>query len=332
MEKKVRAVLNAARSITGRYPNQGPLLLERSGVLLLDDLGPSIFKHLRDGDEVEIQGNAVLLAGNVIARGEVLDGERIERRLQGCHAGLRRELAVFLANTLEYAEREKDFILTPLDLPPFRTVFRGRHALVVVRGHNYKDDLRILKPYIREMRPVLVAVDGGADALLEAGWKPDLILGDMDSVSDEALGCGAELVVHAYTDGRAPGLERLQQMGLEARIVAAPGTSEDLGLLVPHQLGAELIVAVGTHTNVIDFLEKGRKGMASTFLVRIKVGSILVDARGVSQLYQNRVRFGHVAPLVAAALIPTGIVLAFAPVARVFFRLLVMHLRLLLGL
>jgi uncharacterized membrane-anchored protein len=146
---------------------------------------------------------------------------------------------------------------------------------------------------------VLVAVDGGADALLEIGLKPHVIVGDFDSVSDTALGCGAELLVHAYPDGRAPGGERLARLGLHHQLVAAPGISEDIALQLAHDRGAELIVAVGTHFNLVEFMERNRAGMASTFVTRLKVGEVLVDAKGVSRLVSRRV---GVWPLVAFAL------------------------------
>jgi uncharacterized membrane-anchored protein len=152
-----------------------------------------------------------------------------------------------------------------------------------------------------EQRPLLVGVDGGADALLELGLKPDVIVGDFDSVSERALRSGAILVVHAYTDGRAPGAERLDTLGLEYVRFEAPGTSEDIAFLLADDHGAELLVAVGTHSSMVDFLDKGRSGMASTVLVRMMLGPKLVDAKGVSRLYQNQVRPRDLLLMVAAA-------------------------------
>jgi uncharacterized membrane-anchored protein len=174
-------------------------------------------------------------------------------------------------------------------------------------------------------------VDGGADALLENGFRPDLILGDMDSVSDEALLCGAELVVHAYPDGRAPGLARVEKLGMTATTMPVPGTSEDAAMLLAHGQGAELIVAVGTHSNMIDFLEKGRAGMASTFLVRLKVGSILVDAKGVNKLYRGRVRARYLVQIAVAALIPVAIVIGLSEPIRQLGRVSFLHLRTIFG-
>lgn len=331
VEKRVAAVINAAPSITGRYPNRGPLVLVEAGIRLVDGIGPDIFGRLRDGDEVRLEGAQVYRGDRLIATGRVLDVDEVRKSLAEAEGGFRDELRRFLANTLDYAEREQDFILNPLNLPRLRTPITGRPVLVVVRGHDYKEDLRTLRAFISEFRPAMIAVDGGADALLENGFRPDLVVGDMDSVSDEALKSGAELVVHGYPGGGAPGLVRVKGLGLQAGVVAAPGTSEDLALLLAYESGATMIVAVGTHTHPIDFLEKGRKGMASTFLVRLKVGPILVDAKGVNRLYRARIPAGYVADLVLAALIPTAVILGLTPAVRSLVKLWLIHLRLLLG-
>ena len=199
------------------------------------------------------------------------------------------QLEAFAANTMEYLRRERDLLLDGVGVPDIRTELEGRHALVVVRGYHYKEDLQTLKHYIREYRPVLIGVDGGADALIETGLKPDMIVGDMDSVSDATLRCGAEIVVHAYRDGNAPGLERVRRLGIEPVVFPATGTSEDVAMLLADDKGASLIVAVGTHATLVEFLDKGRSGMASTFLTRLRVGGKLVDAKGVSRLYRSRI-------------------------------------------
>jgi uncharacterized membrane-anchored protein len=179
-----------------------------------------------------------------------------------------------------------------------------------VRGYHYREDLQILRPYISDYRPVLIGVDGGADAILDSGFKPDLIVGDMDSVSDRALACGAEIVVHAYRDGRAPGLERVRELGVEPVVFPATGTSEDIAMLLADDKGAEVIVAVGTHATLVEFLDKGRAGMASTFLTRLRVGSKLVDAKGVSRLYRSSVSNVQVMLLSLAGLVAVFVALA----------------------
>ena len=198
-------------------------------------------------------------------------------------------LQEFADNTMRYLREEGRLLAEGIDFPALKTSFRVLYALVVARGPGHKRDLRIVRSYVRDFKPVLVGVDGGAEALLEEGWKPDVIVGDMDAVTDKTLRCGAEILVHAYREGHAPGEERLRRLGVPFETVAAPGISEDIALLLAHGKGATLIVAVGTHFNLVEFLERNRAGMSSTFVTRLKVGEILVDAKGVSQLVSRRI-------------------------------------------
>jgi uncharacterized membrane-anchored protein len=302
--RRPAVVINAASSISGRYPNPGPMLLLEAGIPMLDTAGQGAFE-LREGETVRVdEHGAVLRAdGTEVARGEWLVPEDVRKRVDDAKANLAAALEDFTLNTLSYVRRDRDLLLEGLDLPPLRTSLRDRHVLVVVRGHDYKKDLETLRGYISEFRPVLIGVDGGADALLEAGFKPHIILGDMDSVTNEALVCGAEIVVHAYPDGRAPGRERVERLGLRPRILPGAGTSEDVAMLLAYEADCDLIVAVGTHASMVDFLDKGRAGMASTFLVRLKVGTKLVDAKGVNRLYRVGVRRADLLVLIAAALV-----------------------------
>jgi uncharacterized membrane-anchored protein len=286
---KPLAVVNAAPSITGRYPNMGPEILVDAGVPLLDNVGKDVMAALVDGQSARLDGDTLYAGEVVVAKGTLLDHDIVAAAMIEARAGLAVQLEAFAANTMEYLRRERALLLDGVGVPDITTVIDGRHALVVVRGYHYKDDLETLRSYIREYRPVLIGVDGGADALLEAGHRPDLIVGDMDSVSDATLGCGAEIVVHAYRDGRAPGLERVRRLGLDSVLFPATGTSEDVAMLLADDKGASLIVAVGSHATLVEFLDKGRSGMASTFLTRLRIGGKLVDAKGVSRLYRSRI-------------------------------------------
>lgn len=328
---KVRAVINAAPSLSDNYPNPGPMTLVSAGILLLDNVGEEIMVAIPEGHEVEIYDNEVHYQGKQIAVGHCLTVDEIKQHMAKINNQMGEVLSKFVQNTLDYARNEIGLISGEYEVPNTMTNFTGKHTLIVVRGQNYKEDLMAIKSYIDEVRPVLIGVDGGADALLEFGYKPDIIIGDMDSVSDRTLSCGAELIVHAYPNGKAPGLERVKEMGLPARLFAAPGTSEDIAMLLAHDKGTELIVAVGTHSNVQDFLEKGRKGMASTFLVRLKVGSILVDAKGVNKLYRNRVKAKYLAQIVLAALLPAGIIVFVSPSTRQLLRLIYLQFRFIFG-
>ncbi|NTU71110.1 MAG: hypothetical protein HGB10_04745 [Coriobacteriia bacterium] len=327
IETGVEVVVNVAPSISGAYPNVGPLLLTRAGVTLIDAVGPAVMERIREGDSVVVIGDDILKDGEVIATGTRLSTSDIEAKMEAAKAGLGDQLDRFARNTLEYLEREQSILTDDMWVPRTRHAIEGRHVLVAVRGYDFKADLQALRPYVREMRPVLIGVDGGADAIIEAGFKPDIIVGDMDSVTDAALSSGAELIVHAYPDGRAPGMERLEELGLQGVAWPLAATSEDLALLLAWESGADLIVAVGTHANLVEYLDKGRKGMASTFLVRLKVGPKLVDAKGVNKLYRASASPSQLMPIVLAALVVVTAVIVISPAARSFIELIILRIR-----
>jgi uncharacterized membrane-anchored protein len=315
------AVLNAARSTSGRYPNLGPEILIGAGIPLIDDLGADVMS-LTDGRRLRVVDASVYDGETLVAEGVTQTAATVSVAMEEARAGLSVQLESFAANTMDYLRRERDLLLDGIGVPDISTVIDGRQVLIVVRGYHYKEDLVTLRPYIREYRPVLIGVDGGADAILDAGWKPDLIVGDMDSVSDRALMCGAEVVVHAYRDGRAPGLARVEQLDVPHVVFPATGTSEDVAMLLADDKGAELIVAVGTHATLVEFLDKGRSGMASTFLTRLRVGSKLVDAKGVSRLYRNRISNLQLTLLVLAGLLALGVALASTAAGQTLIGLL----------
>jgi uncharacterized membrane-anchored protein len=304
------AVINAAASISGRYPNLGPEILLAAGIALVDEVGPEVLTAIQEGARVRVHDGEIWVGEELAASGKAQDARSVSEAMDQARAGLNIQLESFAANTMEYLKKERDLLLDGVGVPECKTSFEGRQALIVVRGYHYKEDLATLRPYIREYRPILVGVDGGADAIIEGGYTPHMIVGDMDSVSDRALTCGAEIVVHAYRDGNAPGLERVQALGVEPVVFPATGTSEDVAMLLADDKGASLIVAVGTHATLIEFLDKGRSGMASTFLTRLRVGGKLVDAKGVSRLYRQRISNWQLVLLAAAGLFALGVALA----------------------
>jgi uncharacterized membrane-anchored protein len=331
LECGVRVVVNVAASQTGRFPNPGPLALVRGGVRLIDAPGADLFENVHEGELITVRGAGLYRNGTCLATGRVLDERELERMLGEQRGRVTEALEAFAENTMRYLREEGKLLAEGIDFPPLETRFRDRHALVVARGPGYKRDLRIVKPYIRDFKPVLIAVDGGADALLEAGYKPDVIVGDMDSVSDKALRSGAELLVHGYRDGAAPGEERAQQLGVPYQIARATGISEDLALLLAYEKGSELIVAVGTHFNLIEFLERNRAGMSSTFITRLKVGEILIDAKGVSRLASRQVGIWPLVLLALAGLGAIAVAIVVSPALRHLIEYLALRLRDLLG-
>ncbi|MEV0647464.1 putative cytokinetic ring protein SteA [Phytomonospora sp. NPDC050363] len=313
---EVAAVINVKPSISGRYPNLGPEVLVKAGIPLVDDVGEDIFQELREGTTVRIVDGDVFVGDKVIASGARQDSDTVSTAMVDAREGLSVQLEAFAANTMEYLKRERDLLLDGVGVPDIETAISGRHCLIVVRGYDYKEDLDVLRPYIREFKPVLIGVDGGADALVEAGYTPDIIVGDMDSASDDVLRCGAEVIVHAFTDGRAPGKARLDDLGIPSISFPAAATSEDIAMLIADEKGAELIVAVGTHATLVEFLDKGRGGMASTFLTRLRVGGKLVDAKGVSRLYKQNVSVSSLLLLVLAGVAAMAAALTVSTVGR----------------
>jgi uncharacterized membrane-anchored protein len=312
------AVINASTSFTGRYPHMGPLLIAEAGIPLIDDVGPEVLELLTEGEELRLVGSDLWRGDEFLTAGRPQNADDLARRVILARADMGTELEAFAVNTLEWIRREARLTFEPLVLPPLHCDFRGRHALVVVRGHDYRSDLKALRAYIREFQPVLVAVDGGADALLEVGLRPDIIVGDFDSVSQEALACGADLVHHVHPDGRAPGREQLLRFGVSYVEFVAEGTSEDVAMLLSAEAGAELIVAVGTHASMVEFLDKGRAGMASTFLTRLRLGPLLVDAKGVNRLYETRLRHRDLAMLIGAAFLAMLVITIVSEPLHVF--------------
>jgi uncharacterized membrane-anchored protein len=320
ISRKVAAVVNAAVSMSGRYPNLGPQLLMDAGIPLVDGVGQDVFSRVNEGATVRLDGDTLYLGDQVVAKGTPQTAGSVTAVMAEAQAGIVTQIEAFAANTVEFLKREHELLVDGVAAPELRTVMEGRHVLVVVRGYHYREDLAALRPYIREYRPVMLGVDGGADALIEAGYVPDAIVGDMDSVSDETLHCGAELIVHAYADGRAPGLSRVNGLGLTAAVCPAAGTSEDVALLIADGKGASLIVTVGTHSTLEEFLDKGRSGMASSFLTQLRVGPKIVNAKGVSRLYRSRISGWALVLLAVAAAVTMFAAVAASPAEPILSR------------
>ncbi len=320
LNQQVAAVVNVAPSMTGRYPNLGPQLLVEAGVPLIDDVGPDVFEKVSEGHLVRLDGDTLYLGDAVAAKGTVQTSDSVTSAMIRAKAELAAQIRAFMANTVEYINRDFEELIDGIRVPELRTKLEGRHALVIARGYRHREDLQALRAYIREFKPVMVAVDGAADALLDVGYRPHLILGDMDSVTDRALTCGAEIVVHAYPDGSAPGLDRVRSLELDSVLCPATGTSEDVALLLADELGARLIVAVGMRTTLVEFLDKDRPGMASAFLTRMRVGDKIVEPKGVSRLYQSRISTAWLVLLVVAAVVTILVSLTYLTVGKIILR------------
>ncbi|MFA5536893.1 MAG: putative cytokinetic ring protein SteA [Bacillota bacterium] len=328
IKKRIKALINISPSLSGKYPALGTKKLLDAGIPVIDHVEPALMEYIKEGSVIEISGSQLIHAGKVF-RGNRLEKSKLTQELSELEKALKSNLEDFTTNTLKFAAEEMKDIFASLPIPKLNCSIKGRHVLVVVRGRDYEEDLFAIRPYIKEVKPVLIGVDGGADALVEFGFKPDIIVGDMDSVSDQTLKSGSQLIIHSYLNGTAPGEVRIRNLNLAYNILPAVGTSEDLALLIAYQEGADLIVALGTLSSLMDFLDKGRDGMASTFLVRLKVGSVLVDAKGINKLYPCKVKKRGFAQLIIAAVLPLIIIFisneTFFQTIRLFwFRLVLM--------
>jgi uncharacterized membrane-anchored protein len=327
----VLAVVNCSPSSTGVYPNMGPLLLVQAGIHLVDLPDDKLFDTLKDGEKITVRGGDVLRGDRIVASGTVQEPAAVRAATDERRREIGDALEAFAQNTIEHMLEERELLSGRIELPRFDTDFRDRPALIVVRGVDHQKDLRMLRPYIRDVKPAILAVDGGANAILEEGFQPDMIVGDMDSATEDALRCGAELVVHAFPDGRAPGRDHLEELGLPYKLLPAPGTSQDVAMLIAAEKGAQLIVSVGSQFNLVEFLDKNRRGMASTFLTRLRLGEILVDAKGVSRLYQPRPGIRPLVVVAFAGLLCLLAIVLLTPALRDVADLLWLKLEVVLG-
>jgi uncharacterized membrane-anchored protein len=314
---EVAGVVNASPCISGRYPTLGPEILVNAGVPVLDAVGTDVFRTVKDGAKVRLHEDTLYAGGEEpLAEGRPQTMETVAAQLMEAKAGLSTQLEAFAADTMEYMKQERTLLLDGVGVPEIRTSIEGRHVVVVARGYDYREDLIALRHYIAEFKPVLIGVDGGAEALVEAGYHPDVIVGDLHPVSDEILRGGAEVVVRADHEGRAAGLERVQDIGVDAIAFPTAGRSEDVALLLADARGAEVVVTVGTHATLLEFLDRGRSGTASTFLVRLKLGGKLVDAKAASRLHRSRISAGALLLLIFVTLVAVGVIFSLAADGR----------------
>ncbi|HKN96785.1 MAG TPA: putative cytokinetic ring protein SteA [Pseudonocardiaceae bacterium] len=308
---EVAGVVNAAPSISGRFPNLGPEILIAAGIPLIDNVGSAAMQHIKEGARLRLHEGTVYLGERELATGVEQTAESVADQLIEAKAGMSAQLEAFSANTIEFLRRERTLLLDGVGVPELYVPLRDREVLVVVPGLGHADELRRLRRYLKEHRPVLIGVETGADTLRAAGYKPQVIVGDPDGISTETLLCGAEVVVPAHADGHAPGIERVQDLGIGAVTFPASGNAEDLALLLADAHGASLVVTVGSQATLAEFLDRGRSGSnPSTFLTRLKLGSRLVDGRAVATLHRARVSTGAVLLLILAVLVAIGVVVA----------------------
>lgn len=316
---EVAGVVNASPSISGRFPNLGPEILLAAGIPLIDSAGGSVLRNVKDGSKLRLHEDTIYLGERKVASGTRQTRESVADQMIEAKAGMSTQLEAFSANTIEFLRRERTLILDGVGVPELRLSLRDRHVLVVAAGNGHAEDLKKLKKYIGEHRPVLVGVDGGADTLIAQGHTPDVIVGDPLGIEAETLKCGAEVVVPAQPDGHAPGVARIQDLGIGAVTFPASGNAEDLALLLADAHEASLVVTVGFQATLREFLDHGRSGSnPSTFLTRLKLGTKLVDGKAVATLHRGRVSGGMILFLVLAALAVVAAALLVSDAGEVY--------------
>ncbi len=314
----VTAVVNTSPSISGRYPNVGPEVLVAGGVLLLDTVSSDAFGRIKDGARVRIEDGVVYADRFTRKEPEVLveclelDEDAIAERMREARNGLAEHLESFAGDALEFIRTESSLLMDGIGVPKPDLVLNGRQVVVVGVGPGHAEELKKLKPFIKEYSPVLIGVGGGAETLRRSGYRPDLIVGNPDELTAKTLTCGAELIIPADLDGRAEGLERVKELGLGAITFPGSGSPADLALLLAHHHGAALIVTAGASASLEEFFDRGRRDSnPATFLTRLKVGESIMDASAVATLYRNRFS-GVLAALLVLAVLGAAIVAILA--------------------
>jgi uncharacterized membrane-anchored protein len=315
----VVGVVNASPSISGRFPNLGPELLIEAGIPLIDGVGHAALREIKDGTKLRLLDGIVYSGEHEVAKGVEQTADSVADLMIEAKAGMAAQLEAFSANTIEFLRRERTLIVDGIGVPEVFVPIRDRQVLVVAGGPTHAEELKRLRKYIREYRPVLVGVDTGADMLFDAGLKPDIIVGDPDGIGTETLKAGSEVVVPAQMDGHAPGLERIQDLGIGAVTFPSSGNAEDLALLLAEAHGASLVVTVGLQAGLREFLDRGHSGSnPSTFLTRLKLGSKIIDGEAVATLHRSRVSVGMIVLLVLAAVLAMVAALAVSGVGHAY--------------
>jgi uncharacterized membrane-anchored protein len=304
VDAEIAAVINASPSVSGRYPNLGPEVLLANGVTLIDETGTEVFKKVKDGSRVRLYNGGVYSGDRRLIKGTERTDEEIAALMQEAKSGLVSHLEAFAGNTIEFIRSESPLLIDGIGIPDVDIELRRRHVVVVSDEEDATDDLKRLKPFIKEYQPVLIGVGAGADVLRKAGYRPQLIVGDPSNLSTEVLKSGAQVVLPADADGHAPGLERIQDLGVGAMTFPAAGSPTDLALLLADHHGAALLVTAGHRANIETFFDRTRQhSNPSTFLTRLRVGEKVVDAKAVATLYHNRISGGAIALLILTMLL-----------------------------
>jgi uncharacterized membrane-anchored protein len=319
----VQAVVNAAPMISGRYANLGPEVLTAAGVVLVDGIGVPGLAAIKDGSRVRLHDATVYVDDEAVATGRVVDADTVRAEMAEARTGLATQLETFTHNSTEFLRREQDLLLHGRGLPRPATRIAGRPVVVVVRGHEFAAELEAIRPYLREQEPVLIGVERGADALVEAGYRPDIVVlsggeDDAERPSAKTLRGARDVVVRVDRGGDRSATDALERLGVRPLRLESAATPEDAALILADAGNASVIVGVGMHATLDEFLDRQRSGLASTYLTRLKVGPRLVDATALPQLYSGRVRPRHLYVVMLGGLAAMAAAISVTPVGHVW--------------
>ena len=324
LDADVAAVVNAAPMISGRYPNLGPQLLVDAGVLVVDGVGPAALGAIGDGRAVRLHEGEVYAGEVLVAVGRELDPDTVAAELELSRTGLATQLETFTHNSTEFLRREQDLLLHGRGVPRLDTRIAQRPVVVVVRGHDHERELELVRPFLREQNPVLIGVGAGAEVLRAAGFRPDVVVldadaGDAELPAAKTLRAARDVVVRTGRGADRSAVESMERLGVRPRRFESAATAEDAALILADAADATVIVGVGMHATLDEFLDRQRSGLASTYLTRLKVGPRLVDAAAVPYLYAGRVRPWHLLLVMLAGLVALAAAIGVTPVGQDWF-------------
>jgi uncharacterized membrane-anchored protein len=298
----VVAVLNRSPMISGRFPNRGPQILLDAGIVMVDQLvsagGRDPMVTVGEGRLVRVVGASVVVDDEVVAEGREVTADVVAQLLAGAHTGLATQLHSLTHNSVEFLRREEPLLLHGEGVPRLRTSLAGRPVVVIGHGPDDAAELKLLRRYLREVRPVVVSTGEGLDVARAAGLTPDVVV--LDSRIDElpaarALRAARDVVVTEPPGALRGGssTERFERVGVRTVSMRTTAAPTDAALLLADAGGAAPIVAVGVRGTVEEFLDSSRDGLGSGYVTRLKVGPRLVDASAVPLLYSGQLRARH---------------------------------------
>ncbi len=323
VEAGVRAVVNAAPMISGRYANLGPEVLAEAGVLLVHQVGKDGIGRIQDDQQIRLLDGvvyAVLPDGQdeEIASGRAIDLDEVHHEMDRAHGDLVAHIDALAHPTGDSPRREQELLLGGRGLPDTTTQLAGRPVVVVARTDHA--DLQAIGPFVREQAPVVVAVGACANDLLGLSWAPDVVVvtaGDPGSMpSADALRVATDVVLMAPRGSSLAEQATIEAVASAPHLVDSSATAEDLALLLAYHHDAALIVGVGLGARLEDFLGGQSAARTSSFATRLKVGDRLVDAAAVRALYAGRPASGQVALVVLAGIVALIAAISVTPVGH----------------